>query len=78
MTRACNDSDRLSRREALGQLAAGVVVMSVLRIENVRLDAAFATGQRDAGVAPRARVQTVTGPIERPSWGSRSPTSTSA
>lgn len=72
MTRARNDSGRLSRRDALGQLAGGLASVSVLPIDQVRLkpDSTFAAGQRDAAsVAPRRLVQTVTGPVDTAKLG---------
>jgi phosphotriesterase-related protein len=72
MTRAGNNSARFSRREALGQLAAGLAAVSVLPINLVRAkrDTTFAAAQRDAAdVAPRRVVQTVTGPVDTAKLG---------
>ena len=57
---------RMSRREALGRVAAGLGIASVLKVETGSVSA----GQRATPAAPRkTTVQTVLGPIDTSKLG---------
>lgn len=68
MTKRHDDGGRLSRREAIGRVAAGLGIASVLR-EDVGL--ASAAAQRPAAPAPlrKGTVQTVRGPLDTAKLG---------